>query len=197
MLVSTLVNQISFLHIYFKPECVLFSRLKLIGKSYPFKVPQECGADGFTLQFETAAFPFFSLFSLIYLFSGEDCWLETSAIASSVKVFESCMEDCFTRSTCYYSEFIDLTGCYWERLGAFEHTHRYSVDSISCREPSSPHDQPDTSNSLHKYAGDGKEVIPLLIWVTDIEVLYCIGQSSPFLRACHFTSFHYRFTSKL
>ena len=87
-----LVNQFSFLHFCFMPECVLFSRPKSIVKSYPFKVPQECGTDGFTVHFQTAAFPFLSLFSFIYLVSGESYWLGTLAIASSVKVFESCME---------------------------------------------------------------------------------------------------------
>lgn len=46
----------------------------------------------FAVHFQTAAFSFFSLFSLIYQISWEGTQLETLAIVSSAKVFERCIE---------------------------------------------------------------------------------------------------------
>lgn len=79
----------SFLRVLLMSKSVLSSRLKFIVKSYPFKVPQECSTDVFADHFQTAAFPFLSLFSLIYQIPQEGSRLETLAVVSLVKVLKA------------------------------------------------------------------------------------------------------------
>lgn len=120
---------------------VLFSRLKFVVKLYPFQVPHECSTDVFAVHFQTAVFPFFSLFSLIYRISREGFQLEYLAVFSTAKVFWSCMErQAFTSGTCYYRRFYGFNRLL--SLGASGIcvlcVHKDSADSISFGRTVSP-----------------------------------------------------------